>query len=162
MKNKNAYYGFFAGTVSAALLQPLDNIKIALIVPPTKLTLTSNWLANAYRVARYILEEEGWRAFYKGLAINTIKTGLSSCFYFYFLRFNEKFLSEGNLTKFLASAGARIISATISSPLSVIETRYELACTEKWSGSIIKSLRRVYQKEGVQGFFKGYVPTCWK
>lgn len=34
MGKKNGYYGGLAGLVVAATLQPLDNVKMALIVPP--------------------------------------------------------------------------------------------------------------------------------
>jgi len=86
MTRKNGYYGYLAGTTTAAVLQPLDNIKMALIVPPNKLSLSSNFLKNVYLATRFILAEEGWKSFYKGLVVNALKTGLSSAVYFYLLR----------------------------------------------------------------------------
>jgi hypothetical protein len=86
MGRKNGYYGYLAGTTTAAILQPLDNIKMALIVPPNKLSLSNNFMKNLYLAFCYIKVEEGWKSFYKGLVVNTIKTGLSSAVYFYLLR----------------------------------------------------------------------------
>lgn len=86
MGRKNGYYGYLAGTTTAAVLQPLDNIKMALIVPPNKLSLSSNFMRNVYLASKYILAEEGWKSFYKGLVVNAWKTGLSSAVYFYLLR----------------------------------------------------------------------------
>lgn len=55
MGRKNGYYGYVAGTTTAAVLQPLDNIKMALIVPPNKLSLSTNFLKNIYLASRYII-----------------------------------------------------------------------------------------------------------
>lgn len=90
MGKSNGYYGYLAGTTTAAILQPLDNIKMALIVPPSKLSLTNNFLKNVYLAYSYIKVEEGWKSFYKGLLVNAIKTGMSSAVYFYLLRSFEK------------------------------------------------------------------------
>lgn len=54
MPSNNGYYGSLAGTVTATLLQPLDNIKMTLIVPPNKLELSSNFIKNVYLATRYI------------------------------------------------------------------------------------------------------------
>lgn len=120
MAGKNGYYGYLAGTTTAAILQPLDNIKMALIVPPNKLTLSSNFIKNIYLAYSYIRTEEGWRSFYKGLVVNTLKTGLSSAVYFYLLRTIEKAIPESSASNFTASAMARIASAIVSNPLGVI------------------------------------------
>jgi hypothetical protein len=54
MGKNNGYYGYLAGTTTAAILQPFDNIKMVLIVPPNKLTLTNNFLKNIYLAFCYI------------------------------------------------------------------------------------------------------------
>jgi hypothetical protein len=54
MKRKNGYYGYLAGTTTAIILQPLDNIKMTLIVPPNKLSLCSNFITNIYLACKYI------------------------------------------------------------------------------------------------------------
>lgn len=50
----SGYYGYLVGIVTATTLQPLDNIKMALIVPPAKLTLTNNFLKNIVVATRFI------------------------------------------------------------------------------------------------------------
>lgn len=89
MSNNTCYYGYISGMVTAAALQPLDNIKMTLILPPRKLTLSSNFALNIYNVARYLRVEEGFRSFYRGLVVNVWKTGLGSGLYFYVLRMME-------------------------------------------------------------------------
>lgn len=121
MGRNNGYYGYLAGTTTAAVLQPLDNIKMALIVPPNNLALSNNFVRNVYLAFWYIKVEEGWKSFYKGLMVNALKTGMSSAVYFYLLRSIEKVMPESNVTStFAASALARIASAVVSNPLGVI------------------------------------------
>ena len=129
MSNKNnGYYGLMAGTFTAATLQPFDNIKMGLIVPPQGLSLTRNFITNVCLVTKYIHKEEGARAFYKGLVSNVWKTGLSSAIYFYCLRTIEQTLSGGDdslgkknlITQFMSSCLARITSAILTNPLAVV------------------------------------------
>lgn len=54
MSRKNGIYGYLAGTTTAAVLQPLDNIKMALILPPNKLSLSGNFAKNIYLAFQYI------------------------------------------------------------------------------------------------------------
>lgn len=148
MGKKNGYYGGLAGVFVAATLQPLDNIKMALIVPPQKLSLSENFVKNFFLAGQYILAEEGWRAFYKGLVVNAVKTGIGSAVYFYLLRLIEKNVhadTQGNISNFLASAVARVAGSVVINPLSIIETRYEISGSEKWEGNILSNLKRIYK-----------------
>lgn len=120
MGRNNGMYGYLAGMTTAATLQPLDNIKMALIVPPNKLSLSSNFVKNIILATRYILAEEGWKSFYKGLVVNLWKTGMSSAVYFYFLRYFENTIPQSSMTNFAASAIARIASAIVANPLSIV------------------------------------------
>lgn len=63
---------------------------------------------------------------------------------------------------FASSLTARIMSAVASNPLSVLETRYEYAGHERWSGSLVKNAMKIYRHEGLGGFFKGGLTTCYK
>ena len=69
---------------------------------------------------------------------------------------------EGNVSNFVASAIARVAGSIVINPLSIIETRYEIHGTEKWEGNILGNLKRIYQIEGLEGFFKGCAASCWK
>jgi len=87
MTSSNAvYYGYASGLITAATLQPLDNIKMTLMIPPNRLTLSSNFAKNIYLATRYIQVEEGLRYFYRGLIANIWKTGVGSAVYFTSLR----------------------------------------------------------------------------
>jgi hypothetical protein len=54
MTKKSGYYGYVAGMATAAALQPLDNIKMALIVPPHQLSLSSNFMRNVCLAVEYL------------------------------------------------------------------------------------------------------------
>jgi hypothetical protein len=88
--DKNGLYGYFAGMTTAAILQPFDNIKMALMLPPKDLNLTNNFIRNIYRSVIYLANDEGFRSFYRGLIPNVAKTGFSSAIYFSSLRICEK------------------------------------------------------------------------
>jgi hypothetical protein len=71
-------------------------------------------------------------------------------------------IKDSMLLSFCSSLTARVASALASNPLSILETRYEYAGHERWSGSLIKNTMKIYQYEGLAGFFKGGLTTCYK
>ena len=86
MKKEKGFYGYLAGTMAAILLQPLENIKIALMIPPSNLKLESNFISNITTASKYIHDDSSIKGFYKGLLPNVIKTGFSSAIFFSSLR----------------------------------------------------------------------------
>lgn len=93
MKKEHGLYGYFAGIANAAILQPLENIKMALMIAPKDLKLTNNFLSNLRTASKYLWREEQIRGFYKGLVPNLLKTGFSSAVYFCSLRTLENLFS---------------------------------------------------------------------
>ena len=80
------FYGYVAGMASAVLLQPFDNIKMILIMPPKDLKFTNNFVSNARLSIRYLKNDEGIKSFYRGLIPNILKNGFASGVYFFSLR----------------------------------------------------------------------------
>lgn len=76
-----------SGVITTIVLQPFANIKIALILPPKQLNLTNNFVKNFSLSYKFILMEDGWRGFYKGLVAATMKAALSYYIYFTGLRY---------------------------------------------------------------------------
>lgn len=110
---------------NAALLQPLENIKMAIILPPSKLKLSNNFVLNVFLSAKYIYKEGGISQFYDGLISNVLKTGTSSAVYFFTMRKLEQNLPQNSIvSNFIASGLARVASSLVANPLSVLETRY--------------------------------------
>jgi hypothetical protein len=118
-------FGYLSGCITAATLQPIENVKMVMIVPPKEVKLTKNFLRNIVISINY-LSNDGKRAFYRGLVPNVLRTGFSSSIYFSFLRFCESLSGKyestatGKVTTFLSSLFSRIFSSFASNPLSVI------------------------------------------
>lgn len=164
-KREKGFYGYIAGIANAALLQPLENIKMALMLSPKDLPLKSNFIFNMWAASKYLWHQDGAKAFYKGLVPNLLKTGFSSAVYFYSLRSIEQLPFNNPSTPtslFFVSCFSRIFSAITANPFSVIETRFEMAGEERWKGSVWNSMKKVYRVEGMNGFFKGLGTSCVK
>ena len=65
------------------------------------------------------------------------------------------------MKNFTISSFARILSTLITNPLSIIETRFELADFHLYS-SVHGAIRDIYQKEGIQAFWSGGLASCLK
>ena len=118
----NGVLGCAAGMTAAAVLMPLENIKVAIMVPPSNLKMGKNFATNFLQATRFLAKEGGISAFYKGIFPNVIKTGLSSAIYYQSLRAIENFTKADKslMSSFVSSAIGRIMSAALTNPLSVI------------------------------------------
>lgn len=56
----------------------------------------------------------------------------------------------------------RIASVLLSNPLAIVETRFEFAGEGRWSGGMLNSLVKIYKNEGMGGYFKGGLASCYK
>ena len=62
----------------------------------------------------------------------------------------------------MCSLIARITGCFFTNPLSILETRYEYGGSQRWRGGMLSNLVKIYQVEGLQGFWKGGLATCYK
>ena len=126
MISEKGFYGMFSGVITTALLQPFENIKMALMLPPRELKPiheANNVFTNTKSSCKYIYNADGIRGFYKGLAAATLKAALGCYIYFSGLRaFEIERMSAAQ--NFLASSLSRIISTFLTNPLNIIETRF--------------------------------------
>lgn len=106
---------------AAALFQPLENIKVNMMLPPGDLSLKSNFLSNLITTYRYIFKTEGVRGLYQGVAASSMRSGLGSLIYFETLRRLENLPFERGLAyNFFNSLVARLISTALTNPLSIV------------------------------------------
>ncbi len=114
-----------SGITTTIFLQPFENAKMALMLPPEKLSsqLSSNFVRNMQIASRFIYREEGYQGFYKGMTAATAKAALGCYLYFSTLRY---FNSDDCSAKenFILSFSARILSTFLTNPLNIIETRF--------------------------------------
>lgn len=79
-----------SGMLTTALLQPFETVKMAIIVPPHNMAITTNFLKNYEVAIQYIVHHNGYKGLYKGLFAATTKAGLGCYIYFTVLRYLEK------------------------------------------------------------------------
>lgn len=87
MISEKGLYGMISGVLTTSLLQPFENIKMALMIPPQDLRLTNNFVLNLKLAYQYIQRVDGYKGFYKGMAAATSKAGLGCYIYFSTLRY---------------------------------------------------------------------------
>jgi hypothetical protein len=106
---------------------------------------------------REIYEREGLLRFYKStkvfLMTNILYT--ASLFQFYEL-LNYKY-ADVPYSIFITSPLAAFLAAIIVNPLEVVLTRYALVDTTKKKLVLGYLLKRLWQREGLAGFYKGFV-----
>jgi hypothetical protein len=85
-KTSHGLLGAVAGLTAAAFLQPLENIKVAMMLPPKDLQLNHSVVHNLLMTKKYIMNHEGIRGFFKGVAASSLRAALGSFTYFGLLR----------------------------------------------------------------------------
>ena len=126
MINDKGLYGLISGAASTILLQPFDNIKMALMIPPHRLEALharNNIVKNVISSCKYIFEKDGFRGYYKGLVASCLKAAMGCYIYFTVLRYFGK-QEKSAADNFIISSSARIASTLLTNPLSIIETRF--------------------------------------
>ena len=148
---KKGVYGSLAGFVTASLLQPLENIKMLLVLPPKNLKIEANVFKNIANTVQYLHKDDGIRSFYRGIVPTVLRTTVSSYFYFSVLRQCQKFgnqieeFQNSKVVPFLSSMVGRIAGVIASNPLSVLQTRYQFGGHQRWQGGVFGSLFKIYQ-----------------
>ncbi|CAB3398292.1 unnamed protein product [Caenorhabditis bovis] len=153
--------GGAAGAVSRTCTAPFDRIKVYLQVNSTR--------ANQLRVVncmKLLHAEGGFKSFWRGNGINVIKIAPESAIKFMcydqIKRLIQKCKGSGELTtveRLLAGSAAGAISQTVIYPMEVMKTRLALRRTGQMDRGIIHFAQKMYSKEGIQCFYKGYVPN---
>ena len=90
MISESGVYGMISGVTSTILLQPFENIKMALMIPPHRLQQLhqqGNVIQNITTSCKYILEKDGVKGFYKGSVAASMKAALGCYIYFTGLRY---------------------------------------------------------------------------
>lgn len=164
-----AFAGFVAGIASTLVAHPLDVIKTRLQVDRE----SPSQFGGSLRLVRRIVRNEGTvSALYRGLTPNLVGNSLSWAFYFvwydrikYGIRSYRGF-DNGGLSYydfFIASGTAGMLTAVATNPIWVIKTRM-LSTSSSHPGaytSILDGTRRLYQSEGLLGFYRGLVPSLF-
>jgi len=166
-RKNDALVGAVTGLVTGVLLQPLEIIKVCLIVNPTHATTirNSNFLVASYSTIKVIHQMEGIKGFWKGLSPALLEMIIGSAIYFESLGAISNSLRyldmKGAYADFIASGVARANSSFFSNPFSVIRTRVQLPGFSDYS-SVYDGIKKIRAQEGIRGFFKGALPGVLK
>ncbi|MCJ1294650.1 hypothetical protein MMC34_006208 [Xylographa carneopallida] len=160
--------GFTAGVAATVVVHPLDVIKTRLQVNRA----SNARLGGSRLVVQQILRDEaGFRALYRGLSPNLVGNSVSWALYFlWYDQIKHAMVANHGRRQplsyydyFLASGTAGILTAICTNPIWVIKTRM-LSTSAKHSGAYISiqdGTRRIYNAEGLSGFYRGLVPSLF-
>ncbi|CAD6189282.1 unnamed protein product [Caenorhabditis auriculariae] len=153
--------GGVAGAMSRTCTAPFDRLKVYLQVHSTK----SNKL-GVVSCVHLLHSEGGIKSFWRGNGINVIKIAPESAIKFMcydqLKRLIQSYKENGELTtieRLCAGSGAGAISQTAIYPMEVMKTRLALRRTGQLDKGLIHFAHKMYLKEGLACFYKGYVPN---
>lgn len=145
--------GANAGLITRFVIAPLDLVKIRMQL---------NRSENFFYIARQIAQKEGLRAFWKGNSPAELLYVIYSAAQFSTLRFvNHTLLHLGikneQARQFVAGGIAGSTATFVSYPLDYMRTR--TAANQELKSSLIPTIRNVWAKEGITGFYHGATAT---
>jgi len=159
--SSHACSGAASGFLIGALLQPLETIKVCIIVNPTNVAVlnNANFARSFLTSARIVYQDGGLFGFWKGLGPALWRIGVANSVYFHFLdlfnRIASRMPTNQRIKDFSSSCSARVISTLIINPLTIIKTRMELPGDHFNYRSTSDAAMQIYRKEGFRAFFKG-------
>eukprot|EP01138_Halocafeteria_seosinensis_P005252 gb/GECG01005369.1/.p1 GENE.gb/GECG01005369.1/~~gb/GECG01005369.1/.p1 ORF type:complete len:390 (+),score=31.56 gb/GECG01005369.1/:1-1170(+) len=179
----NFLSGATAGTVTAALLQPLDVIKTVQQGQRSVATdaQSAEWIKKSRSplgAAKAIYRDGGILAFWRGLEASVVRVFFGAGLYFCTLQtivnFKRADDKSGENKKpsssraFSAGAIARSFAATVMNPVSVVKTRVEWG-SQKYTHGVATSSNpyrhtipaaiHIARTEGIRGLYAGLLPT---
>lgn len=164
-KPKKTFKDFFSGALSGlicgTLFQPLEVIKVNMIILPKGYDYNSrNSFQNFADISRLIYQQSGVRGFWLGTTPSVLRATASSGVYFVLLRAFETISEKRYHVKkryamdFFDSGVARTITGLLTNPLCVMRTRWELLSTTE-NRKFIQSFVQLVRQERSKLFFKG-------
>jgi hypothetical protein len=148
---ESAFIGAAAGVVSQAALYPLDFLRTRMVLYPT--VYTSFWQAT-----RKIASEEGFFALWTGL-LPTLAGSIpyEGSQYVVYDTLRQKSGHVTPLTNAVIGTIAGIVSQSVAYPFETVRKLMMITAPDgkKIYGSMTECFAKVYEKEGIGGFFRG-------
>lgn len=147
--------GATSALVSRTVVAPLERVKMELVLN----TSHHGALGTALNVYRH----EGIRGFWKGNALNVLRTAPFKalnflCFDLYRNIFSQLAGEETNSQRFAAGAAAGITATLLCFPLDVLRTRL-LAPQGSRYGGPLRTLSGIFKHEGRAALYAGVLPA---
>jgi len=164
----HALAGMCGGISATAVFYPLDNLRIRQQVEKGGISQQS-----VVEGLQSMLKEEGLDGWYRGLNSSLVSIACSNLVYFYWYEFLKKLairLYLKNESKTLSALEnlavgtlAGCINVIATNPVWVVNTRLKLEKslpgeTPQYTGTL-QGLFKVYKEEGLEGLWRGVVPS---
>jgi solute carrier family 25 phosphate transporter 23/24/25/41 len=149
--------GLAAGAASVMFAYPLDILRTRVAA--------GDEAESAFKVARHMVESEGFRSFYGGLSTSVYCQGLNLALNFaLYETFLDSFLKSGQgrgdfSTSLMCGALAGITASTIIQPLDLIRRRQQVMARP---GNMLNVLHKYVKAEGLPALYRGLVPELIK
>lgn len=157
---RSALRGGIAGIVSATILQPLEVLKINLILLPKQILAagSTNPFKSFFMAIPIIYKEEGVKGFYRGSFPSILSSGLSATLFFFILhrleRISHRYRINEQFGDFMSSATARALASVAVNPLNIWKTRAEILGNNEYR-TTRDFFTKIYRQEGLSALFKG-------
>ncbi|XP_053086359.1 calcium-binding mitochondrial carrier protein SCaMC-2-B isoform X1 [Pangasianodon hypophthalmus] len=147
-----------AGAVSRTCTAPLDRLKVLMQVHSSRMNTVC--IASGFS---QMIREGGVRSLWRGNGINVLKIAPESAIKFMAYEQIKRLIGSnqetlGILERLVAGSLAGAIAQSSIYPMEVLKTRLALGKTGQYSG-IADCAKRIFQKEGLAAFYKGYIPN---
>lgn len=127
--------------------------------------------SDLWRFSKWVYQREGIRGFYRGGSIAAIKSSIGFGVFFNGIQTIPRLLglqikSDGHyihnhLVNFITGSSAMFFTTLISTPLTVLKTRFEIVGKSEYK-SIRQAVRKIHTEEGIKGFYRGILPTLMR
>uniref|UniRef100_A0A7S0R2M7 Uncharacterized protein n=1 Tax=Chlamydomonas leiostraca TaxID=1034604 RepID=A0A7S0R2M7_9CHLO len=150
--------GACAGMTATALTHPLDTVRLRLALP-------NHPYKGAVDAVRTIVRTEGVAALYKGLIPTLVGVAPYAAINFASYDLAKKTFYHGEkpqnpIANFFMGAGSGTVAATVCYPLDTVRRRMQMKGTVYSSQA--DAFRTIYAKEGVRGFYRGWLANTLK
>ncbi|GLE01089.1 hypothetical protein PINS_up009902 [Pythium insidiosum] len=173
--SKSFVAGGAAGIMAKSLLAPVDRVKILFQVND-KRTFS---FRNAFRLARDIYVQDGFRALFRGNLLNILRVvpyaGVQHSSFDFFRRqfhaYNYKHIDPShnqsgrdpnklsNMQLVTAGSLAGGLSLTIAYPLDIVRARFMVQQGKHKYTSLYQAVLEMYRLEGARSFTRGLLPS---
>ena len=141
-------------------------VSVAALPPPSFSSSPAEHYAGTWDCVVRVCRTEGWTSLYTGLTSALVGVGVSSAVYFFWYHLFRAHLlrlrgrtSLAALDNLLIASVAGALNILCTLPIWVVNTRMTLAQRSNRYATIASTFRTIVQEEGVQGLYKGLLPS---
>jgi len=156
----NLVTGSVSGALSISTVYPLETIR-------TYMTMDKERYPKISSTFHDIIRRNGVRGLYKGLSMSALNVGPYIGINFSVFHWLDDLYKTNNpAIHFAYGCVAGTTSVFVTFPTDLIRTRMHIQNSGLWKEegytNVIDATRRIYNQEGVKGFYKGGIAACYR